>query len=60
MMLQETYDFDGAEKYLKIARSAHEAGDANTFVAAIKLVTVALCIPDPPSTEVQVTRLKRR
>lgn len=41
-------DFDAAEFHLKMAREAYENGDENKCSAAVKLVKVALLIPDVP------------
>lgn len=47
-------DFQAAETYLKMARDAHEKGDDGLFIAARKLVMVALGISDaPPSRTVR-------
>lgn len=50
----EPVDFDGAERFLKVAREAHEEGDQPRFIAARKLVAVALGlreIPPPRSSK---------
>lgn len=39
-------DFVAAETFLHLARSSYEGGDATKFVAARKLLMVALCVPD--------------
>lgn len=42
-----TIDFASAARYLKIARIAHNTGDEAQFIAARKMVAVALGLPDP-------------
>lgn len=46
-------DFDAAERYLRTAREAHEAGDHPKFVAARKLVAVALHLTESPMPKLQ-------
>lgn len=39
-------DFQAAEMYLSLARDAYDTGDQNKFIAARKLIMVALGITD--------------
>lgn len=47
-------DFDAAERYLRAAREAHEVGDHVEFVAARKLVAVALHLIESPAPRSQL------
>lgn len=54
----ESVDIDAAETFLKAARAAHEAGDAAMFIAARKLVTVALGLSDGRNARLETQHLK--
>lgn len=47
-VMSEPVDFDAAARFLQTAREAHEAGNDARFIAARKLVLVALGIDDAP------------
>jgi hypothetical protein len=51
-------DFEAAETYLQQARKAHGEGDRSLFVAARKLVTLALGLGDQPPTILHTRHLK--
>jgi hypothetical protein len=50
MMDTPSLDLASAEFYLSAARIAYEAGDDVLYRASIKLMNVALLIPDVPPT----------
>lgn len=55
----DVIDFDMAEEFLRVARSAHAVGSDSNFIAARKMVAVALCIREAPSEELNAVRLKQ-
>lgn len=52
-------DFDLAEEFLRVARAAYESDSQPNFIAARKMVALALCIREAPSEELNAVRLKR-
>lgn len=56
----DAIDFNAAEMFLRSARAAHAAGQDADFIAARKMVAVALCIAEAPSEELNAVRMKRR
>lgn len=54
----DVVDFAAAEEFLRAARVARMTGRETEFIAARKMVAVALCIREAPSEEVNVARIK--
>jgi len=54
----EFVDFDSAEAFLKIAREAHESGDRQRYMAARRLIAVALDLTDMSGVRLHTEHLR--
>lgn len=56
--LPEFVDFESAEEFLRQARAAHQAGDRTLYIAACKLVAVALYMTETAGVCLHTRHLK--